>query len=151
MSDYNCSIVIAAPAAAVHAALTTREGLQGWWTTTCEVGTHVGALSMFRFGETYHKMRIDRLQPCEIRWHCLEQYYHAPGQLTRSDEWVGTTLIFRLLPQTAAKTLLEFEHVGLEPELDVYTISEKAWNHFLRRSLRQFLETGNGEPYRNGG
>jgi uncharacterized protein YndB with AHSA1/START domain len=149
MTDYNCSVVIAAPAAAVHAAFSTQEGLQGWWTMICEVGTSVGAYSTFRFGETYNKMRIERLQPCEIRWQCVEHYHHAPGQLSRADEWVGTTLVFRILPQTPAKTLLEFEHLGLKPELECFAICQKGWNYFLRRSLRQFLETGKGEPYRN--
>ena len=54
--NYSCEVAIFAPASKVYAALTTPEGLKGWWTGTCEVRTGVGAKSAFRFSETYNVM-----------------------------------------------------------------------------------------------
>lgn len=148
MDDYVCKVMIEGPAGAVYDALTTAAGLQGWWTTTCEVGERVGTLLIFRFGATYNVMQIEKLEPAaEVRWRCLEQFHHAPGQLARSDEWVGTTLQFRLASPTPGRTLLEFEHTGLTPGLECYTICERGWDHFLKHSLKNYIETGKGQPF----
>lgn len=148
MQCYRCKSVIEGPVTAVYDALTTSVGLQGWWTKTCEVGQRVGTISIFRFGKSYNMMAIERLAPSgEVRWRCLEQYHHAPGQFKRNDEWVGTTLAFRLAQQTPGRTVLEFEHAGLTPNLECYAISEQSWDHFLKRSLKQYIEQGKGEPF----
>jgi uncharacterized protein YndB with AHSA1/START domain len=148
MNHYKKDILIAAPAADVYRALTTPAGLRGWWTATCDVGTGVGARSTFRFGQTHNVMRIEGLQPdAEVRWRCLEQHHHAPGQLTRVDEWAGTSVVFLLEPKTPASTLLHFEHLGLVPALECYEICNGGWNHFLGTSLKNLVETGTGAPF----
>ncbi|HZV33570.1 MAG TPA: hypothetical protein VFB72_03265, partial [Verrucomicrobiae bacterium] len=89
-------ILITAPVRPVYEALTTVKGIQGWWTKTCEVGARVGTLSIFRFGQTYHVMQIEKLErDLEVRWRCLEDYHHV-RELTRWNEWVGTKVRFRL-------------------------------------------------------
>jgi len=151
MKSYCCSVIIAAPAASVYEALTTAKGLQGWWTATCEVGAEAGALSTFWFGQTHNVMRIERLEPDrEVVWRCVKQHHHAPSQLTRTDEWIGTRLVFQLAAPTPASTILEFEHIGLMPGLECYEICDLAWDHFLKRSLKNYVETGRGEPFIGG-
>lgn len=146
--SYGCKLEIHAPANTVYDALTTSKGLQAWWTKTCEVGERVGTISIFRFGKTYNMMVIEKLaRPSEVRWRCIEQYHHAPGQLERKDEWVGTTLTFRLHSPTPGQTLLEFQHAGLTRNLECYAICEKGWENFLKCSLKNYIEIGKGEPY----
>jgi uncharacterized protein YndB with AHSA1/START domain len=148
MTNYRCSVMIEGPVAAVYDALTTHAGLQGWWTVTCEVNRRNGGESIFRFGKTYNIMKFESLVPeSEVRWRCTEQYHHAPGQLTRPDEWLGTALVFRLATQTPGRTFLEFEHEGLHPGLECFAICERGWDHFLKHSLKNYIETGRGEPY----
>lgn len=148
MKHYSCRVVIEGPVAAVYDALTTETGLQGWWTKTCEVGKRVGAQSTFRFGRTHNVMRIERLDPeREVCWHCVEQFHHAPGQLSRPDEWKGTTVVFRLTSQTPGRTLLDFEHQGLNPQLECYALCRQGWDHFLKKSLKEYVETGRGGPF----
>jgi uncharacterized protein YndB with AHSA1/START domain len=148
MKHYHCETLILAPASAVYDAITTPPGLRGWWTATCEVGTGVGARSTFRFGQTHNVMEVESLRPhLEVRWRCLEQHHHAPNQLTRTDEWAGTSLIFRLIPESASSTLLKFEHLGLTPQLECYDICNRGWNHFLATNLKSYAETGKGTPY----
>jgi uncharacterized protein YndB with AHSA1/START domain len=148
MRHYSKDVTIAAPAAVVYRAITSPEGLRGWWTTTCEVGTGVGAQSIFRFGQTHNVMRVVSLQPdAEVRWECVEQHHHASGQLTRTDEWAGTSVVFRLVAVSPSTTLLHVEHIGLVPELECYDICNTGWNHFLGTSLKGFVETGKGSPF----
>lgn len=146
MSHYQQSLVLEANPAAVYAALTTPEGLCGWWTQDCDVETRVGGTIHFRFGRNHKEMRIERLEPGrEVRWRCTAAHI-AAAQLTRRDEWVGTQLVFCLTPDGEGRTRLDFEHIGLVPDLECYDLCSDGWRYFLR-SLKQFAATGHGTPY----
>ncbi len=145
--NYHCQVEIAAPAAAVFAAITTAQGLKHWWTTTCDAGAGVGSRSTFRFGKTYNVMRTEKwIADREVVWQCLEQHHEATV-LDRKDEWAGTRVTFRLEARPPSATLLHFEHEGLTPKLECYQICEKGWDHFLKKSLKDYLETGQGAPF----
>jgi uncharacterized protein YndB with AHSA1/START domain len=147
MKNYQCEVEIAAPSAAVFEALTTEKGLKGWWTTTCEIGKGVSAKSVFRFGKTYNIMRTEKLVPNqEVIWQCLEQH-HESAELTRKDEWAGTKVKFRIESKSPSSSVLHFEHEGLSPQLECYAICEQGWNHFLKNSLKGYVETGRGGPF----
>ena len=146
MNHYQQSLVVTATPATVYAALTTAEGLRGWWTDDCDVATAVGETITFRFGQTSKDMRIERLDAGrEVRWHVTKAHI-AAGNLARRDEWVGTDIVFRLASAGAGRTQLDFEHVGLVPGLDCYALCNKGWQHFMT-SLKQLAETGRGTPY----
>ena len=146
MSNYQQTLDINASPAMVYAALTTPEGLRGWWTQDCDVPAEVGSTIHFRFDRTYKDMRIDRLQPGrEVRWHCTRAHI-AVGELSRRDEWVGTDIVFRLTPAGEGRTRVDFEHMGLVPALDCYGLCSNGWRYFMS-SLQQFVETGCGTPY----
>lgn len=146
MSDYRKSLVLDADPAAVYAALTTPEGLRGWWTEDCDVANDVGGTIRFRFGRTSKDMRVEHLEKNrEVRWRCTAAHI-AAAALSQKDEWVGTQIVFRLADAGPARTRVDFEHVGLVPALQCYGICSDGWNYFLG-SLRQFVATGNGTPY----
>lgn len=148
MENYRCLIVISKPVRTVYDALTTAKGIQNWWTQTCEVGARVGTICIFRFGKTYSVMQIEKLErDSEVRWRCLEQYIHAP-ELARCNEWVGSKVRFRLTATSPETSLLDFEHVGLTPKLHCYSLSQDGWDHFLKRSLKAYVETGEGHPFK---
>jgi len=44
-------------------------------------------------------------------------------------------------------TDLVFEHRGLHPALECYSICENRWDHYLAVSLKQCLEMGVGKPF----
>ncbi|HEV7491877.1 MAG TPA: SRPBCC domain-containing protein, partial [Rhodanobacteraceae bacterium] len=113
MNHHQQNLIINATPAAVYAALTTPAGLSGWWTEDCDVPTEVGSTIHFRFGPHYKDMRIEHLEPSrEVRWYCTRAHI-AVGNLTRSDEWVGTEIVFRLMPDGEGRTRVHFEHIGL--------------------------------------
>ncbi|WP_409348073.1 SRPBCC family protein [Paenibacillus gyeongsangnamensis] len=96
MNSYECYVDFTAPLSKVYEALTTTEGLRGWWTSDCDVSTQVGQVSTSRFGETFNQMRIEALEPNNlVHWYCIGQYHHA-DELTIKDEWKGTNVIFTL-------------------------------------------------------
>jgi uncharacterized protein YndB with AHSA1/START domain len=141
------TVLFAATPARVYAALTTPEGLRGWWTTDCDVATTVGGESTFRFGETFARMRIDALEPGRaVRWTCSAQRHVVPG-LERTDEWVGTHVSFSLAPRADGGTELAFVHDGLTRRLACYEICQDAWTHYLTVSLKRYVEEGRGAPY----
>lgn len=146
MSNFKNQRVISATPDVVYSALTTREGLQDWWTHTCDVATTVGGKSTFSFGNTWKVFRIDKLEPdSEVRWHCLEANIEIPGVHDKA-EWVGTDMVFKLTPLEGNRTQLDFEHVGLTPKFECYRQCEAGWTMFLN-SLQALTETGKGMPY----
>src|SRR4051812_33212154 len=148
MSHYQQTLALRAPPAAVYAALTTPAGLHGWWTDDCDVATEAGAELRVRFDATHKEMRIEHLEPGrEVRWLCVGAHI-AVGKLAARDEWVGTRLVFRIAAEGDGRSRLEFEHIGLVPEIACYGMCSDAWRHFLG-SLQQFVETGRGTPHRN--
>jgi len=146
MKNYQSDILLTAPAPTVYEALTTQRGIRGWWTTSSEVGTAVGDRITIRFGSNFKVMCIEGLRPeAEVRWRVIDAHLNVPG-LTRTKEWIGTTITFRLEPQSAAVTRLHMEHVGLTPQVECYALCSQGWIQFLG-SLKSYVETGAGTPY----
>lgn len=158
MHPYRQTLSLRAGPAQVLAALTTAEGLRGWWTEDADViapaagpadrgldAPAAGHLDV-RFGATRKRFRLDRLGPDEVRWHCTAARIAVDG-LARADEWVGTDIVFRLVPDGGG-TRLVFEHIGLVPALACYPLCDAGWRHFLD-SLRQYVDTGRGTPHRH--
>jgi len=146
MNHYQQGLVVEASRATVYAALTTPEGLRGWWTQDCDVTTEVGGTSWFRFGRQRKAVRIERLDPRrEVRWACTGAHIAIAG-FTHADEWIGTQIVFRLIEEAQGRTLLEFEHIGLVPAFECFKACRDGWRLYLR-SLQLFVETGRGTPY----
>ncbi len=146
MSHYRQHLILDANPDTVYAALTTPEGLRGWWTQDCDVPTEVGETIHFRFGRTHKEMRIEKLEPGrEVRWLCTGAHI-AAERLTHRDEWVGTQLVFRLTPEGAGRTRVDFEHVGLVPTFECYDLCSNGWQYYLG-SLQRFVDSGRGTPH----
>ncbi|PZF80493.1 SRPBCC family protein [Jiangella anatolica] len=121
----------------VYKALTTIDGLAGWWTTkTSDAGDDV---IRFRFatpqGEDGFDMKVLETVPGErVRWEVVD----GP------EEWIGTHVRFDL-SQEDDYTIVMFRHEGWrEPVPFMYHCSTK-WATFLM-SLKEFAETGAGRP-----
>ena len=65
MPDLHHEIEIEAPPAEVYEALTTSEGLRGWWTSDSQAEPTVGSVAEFGFfnRQTIFRMQIDKLRP----------------------------------------------------------------------------------------
>lgn len=139
---------IAAPAEMVYRALTTQEGIEGWWSASSTVAEGLGGSVVVRFDRTFKVFRVDKLVPASlVRWKCIDARIEIPGLAIRPDEWVGTLIQYSLKSEGTNETLLSVEHVGLEPRFDCYEICCNGWSDFLQ-SLKMYCETGTGSPFR---
>jgi uncharacterized protein YndB with AHSA1/START domain len=122
----------------VYTALTTVDGLAGWWTQDTEGDGETGGLLKFRFDVGGFDMKVLDARPAElVLWEVVE----GPA------EWVGTRIRFEL-KQEDGFTIVLFRHEGWrEPVEFMYHCSTK-WATFLM-SLKQMVETGKGEPAPN--
>jgi len=146
VDKHKSSLILSAPVAEVYEALTTQRGIAAWWTATCEVGTRVGESITVRFGDTFKTMRIESLKPAsEVVWRVIEARLLVPG-LTRTDEWIGTTIAFKLDSPSARSTRLDLEHVGLTRNLECYDLCSQGWDQFLK-SLENYVVSGVGAPF----
>ncbi|HZX08021.1 SRPBCC domain-containing protein [Kribbella sp.] len=138
MNDILHRVGIVAPSKDVYDALTTIDGLAGWWTVDT-TGDEAGVLE-FRFasaGGDGFDMKVLETTPELIRWEVVG----GP------DEWIGTQVSFAL-SRADDFTIVLFKHEGWrEPVEFMYHCSTK-WATFLM-SLKQYVETGKGEPAPN--
>jgi hypothetical protein len=60
-------------------------------------------------------------------------------------EWVDTELIFDIT-ENGDNTEVKFTHKGLVPEYECYQVCNDAWSGYIKNSLKNFIDTGKGNP-----
>lgn len=120
----------------VYEALTTRNGLAGWWTTNTKgEGGQVGNIIEFRFGAGGFDMKVAALTPP-----VLVQWELADGP----EEWLGTTISFEL-KQDNDYVIVLFKHLNWKEPVEFMHHCSTKWAIFLM-SLKALIETGKGAP-----
>jgi len=123
-NDYAVEIPIAAPIEAVFVALTTLEGLTGWWvraTGNAEAGGEI----TFDFGENATVMRVDEATRSAVRWTCISM--NDP----QFADWIGTTISF-VLHDDGDTTRVAFTHAGLQPQIECWDQCSAGWNYYTK-------------------
>jgi uncharacterized protein YndB with AHSA1/START domain len=124
----------------VFGALTTLDGLAGWWTPAVTGTPTTGGDVTFGFDTQRIVMRVDRADaPTGVVWTCTVH--------DKFPDWEGTTVHFGLEPVGDAMTALRFRHVGLVPVLDCHGQCSRGWDHYLD-SLAAYSAEGRGRPWR---
>jgi uncharacterized protein YndB with AHSA1/START domain len=122
----------------VYKALTTMDGLAGWWTIQTSGNASLGGVIEFRFGPGGIDMRVlDLVQDKRVVWEVIA----GPG------EWLRTTVSFDIA-QEADWTLVRFKHEGWKEPVDFMHHCSTKWAVFLL-SLKALLESGKGAPAPN--
>jgi len=128
--------------AEVYAALTTTDGLAGWWTEDTKAegdAGEVGGIIRFRFAGAPEPAGFDMLV-CDLR----------PGErvlwevVDGPEEWIGTEVVFEL-SQEEDFTIVMFAHTGWREAVPFMNHCSTKWATFLM-SLKQLVETGSGQP-----
>jgi uncharacterized protein YndB with AHSA1/START domain len=140
MVDILHRIGITASPKDVYAALTTLDGLAGWWTEDTS-GDPDGVIQ-FRFstvpGGGGFDMKVLQTEPGElVRWEVVD----GP------EEWLGTEVRFDL-SQVDDFTIVLFKHEGWREPVEFMHHCSTKWAVFLM-SLKHYVETGQGEPTPN--
>jgi uncharacterized protein YndB with AHSA1/START domain len=119
----------------VYDALTTLDGLAGWWTEQTSGETDLGGVIEFRFGPGGFDMKVAELEPGRhIRWEVVD----GP------QEWIGTNVQWDIR-QEGDYTVVLFKHEGWREPVEFMHHCSTKWATFLM-SLKLLLETGNGAP-----
>jgi uncharacterized protein YndB with AHSA1/START domain len=141
MVDIIHRIGIKAPVAKVYAALSTVEGVAGWWTKETSGDSKPGGTVTARFrkpsGQEIGKMAFEVVTPKpnqEVRW----RFTAGP------EEWLGTEVTFNL-SQEGDDTLILFGHRNWREAIEFTAHCSMKWATFLL-SLRELVETGKGQP-----
>ncbi len=144
MTDIIHRVGIRAPASKVYAALSTIEGLSGWWTKDTTGAARLGGTIEFSFSSPSGEkiggacMEVIGLHPDnEVRWRC------ASGP----EEWIGTDVSFKLR-QDGDYTIVLFSHENWREAVEFTAHCSTKWATFLM-SLRDLVETGKGRPAPN--
>ena len=121
----------------VYEALTTVDGLAGWWTEEVKgTGDEVGGVLAFRFPPVGgFDMEVVELRPSQrVVWRVVD----GP------EEWIGTTIDWELR-QDGEYTIVLFTHAGWREPVEFMHHCSTKWASFLL-SLKSLVETGHGAP-----
>lgn len=141
MADIIHRVGIKASPHKVFAALSTINGLAGWWTANTTGSTDVGKTITFQFHDPKGKiidemgMEVVKQEPFKrVQWQCIK----GP------DEWIGTEITFDL-KQENEFTIVLFSHRNWKESSEFTAHCSMKWGVFLM-SLKELIETGKGKP-----
>jgi uncharacterized protein YndB with AHSA1/START domain len=133
-------IRITATPSRVVEALTTKEGIRGWWTTDVDCDSEKREAT-FRFEKQSEVMtatfRLDSADERGVAMTCVHT--------TNNGDWLGTKLVFDLAVDGDG-TQVVLRHSGYPAQNEVYANCTKGWSFFIT-SLKSYIETGKGEPH----
>ena len=138
MADSLHRVQIQADVSQVYLALTTTQGVMGWWTDTCEVAAKEGGRCQFWFDDksTCFSMCATRLLPNQrVFWQCTD----GP------QEWVNTELWWEITPIKEHTCLLDFKHMNWTSDEGMFPLCNTTWGHLMHR-LKYWCETGQALP-----
>jgi uncharacterized protein YndB with AHSA1/START domain len=136
MPDILHRVGVKSSAKATYAALSTKEGLAGWWTVDTAGDFNVGGVIRFRFGDRGgFDMKVLELEPSKrVLW----QVVSGP------EEWIDTKVSFDL-QQKDDVTMVLFKHQGWKEPVEFMHHCSTKWALFLM-SMKSLLEVGKGAP-----
>ena len=120
----------------VYDALTTVEGLAGWWTRDTTGDGRPGEVLEFRFPPLggFDVEVVSATPAKEVSWRVVD----GPP------EWIGTTMDWELT-QVGEETVVLFGHRGWAEPVEFMHHCSTKWATFLM-SLKAYVETGTGTP-----
>jgi uncharacterized protein YndB with AHSA1/START domain len=119
----------------VYEALTTIEGLSGWWTDDTKGTAEVGGVVQFRFPPGGFDMEVVEQRPNEsVKWKVVG----GP------EEWIGTTVNWQLR-QDGDYTIVMFKHQDWKEPVEFMHHCSTKWATYLM-SLKSLVENGEGAP-----
>ena len=125
----------------VYEALSTTEGISGWWSEQTSGTSEIGGRILLRFLSPEGKeigsmtMEVKALEPQKkVQWTFIE----GP------DEWIGTDVTFDL-HQEDDYTIVLFGHRNWKEAVEFTAHCSMKWGIFML-SLKEFVETGKGKP-----
>jgi uncharacterized protein YndB with AHSA1/START domain len=141
MADINHRVGIKAPISKVYAALSTVEGVAGWWTQQTSGSSKLGETIAVRF----HSPEGKEIGAMSMEVAALDSNKKVQWRFTSGpEEWLGTEVVFNLA-QDGEYTIVLFGHKNWREPGDFMSHCSMKWAMFML-SLKQLVETGKGKP-----
>jgi hypothetical protein len=121
------------------------KNFRGWWSEEIEGSTDKLNETFLYHYKDIHLCRIKLIEEIpgkKLVYHVLENEFNF---IDDKSEWVNTKLIFEINTKGNA-TEVTFTHEGLVPEYECYSVCNDAWSGYIKNSLKNFIETGKGNP-----
>ena len=136
MAKTSHKITINAPKSRVFDALSTKDGLKGWYTPQVEgeVGEGETVVLGFKDEVPFHWRFVEVASPTQIKWECVE----GPGAAA------GTRVDFRLSDRDG-RTTVECDHEGFGETDKALRSCNTLWGILMGR-LRDYAETAKSAP-----
>lgn len=125
-----------APKSALTEALTTQEGIVGWWTDDAKWEEGLISLGFAEAPERF-SLRVDSESSEQISWTSVGEF---------PPHWAGTEIVWNLMdnPDSDGSRLF-FEHKGFPAPDPMLGHTATVWGQ-LMGSLKRYCETGVADP-----
>lgn len=144
MVDILHRVGIKAPVSQVYAALSTVDGIAGWWTRHTTGSAAPGAHIDLQF----HSPSGERIGGMGMEVVALEPDKHVHWRFRAGpDEWIDTDATFEL-SQDGEFTIVRFGHRNWREAVEFTEHCSTKWATFLL-SLKDLVENGRGRPAPN--
>jgi hypothetical protein len=139
--DYKTSIKV--KASEVDAFNAVSSELDKWWGKVDNSISKKGDEFSISFGKTNWRFLITEYD--QITWKCIKAEHFVKGLTNIKEEWLNTEIAWTF-NKNSDDVEISMVHNGLTPELNCYDICESGWDFFTAASLKNYLETGQGNP-----
>ncbi len=114
-----------------------------WWGHIDGPSHQVGDEFVYHPGDIFVNFKVtEMIQDQKIIWHVTDCHLLW---LKDIKEWKDTTIAWDL-KHVEEGTEIDFEHVGLAPELECYDGCVKGWDQYVKDSLKSLITEGVGKP-----
>ncbi len=122
----------------VFEALTTLQGLRGWWTTKVAGEAVREGRITFTFTDNFNPvMKILKMKNEQVEWRCI----------SGARDWIDAIIKFQITRvDEGIKLKFQQSYTRLLDD-DTYGIYNHNWGYYLD-SLRRYCEEGSGYPYK---
>jgi hypothetical protein len=118
-----------------------------WWGKVDNSVDKLGDEFSVFFGDTEWRFKVTQYIPLEkIKWSCIKANHFHAGLQDIKEEWLNTEVEW-VITEAKDKTEITITHNGLIETLNCYEVCKSGWDYFLRTSLKNYLDKGEGSPY----
>ena len=121
------------------------QNFRGWWSEEIEGNTDKVNETFFYHYRDIHQCKIRLIEAVPFSRLAYRVEENDFNFVKDKSEWVNTRLVFDIAPE-ARGTKITFTHEGLVPAYECYKVCNDGWNEYIGHSLKNFIETGKGNP-----
>lgn len=145
MADIHHTFTYKATPQQVFDALTRENHIQKWWSPIARVKEGLNAEGRVEFDHDYVDWTIKDLDPPKVLiWQVVD------SKMLGTEDWTHTIILFELQDNGDGTTTMRFSHKDWKEETECFQKCTNGWAFYLGDSLKMYLETGQGKPFRKG-